>query len=200
MMEIIKPKLLIVEGDDEKGLFEALLNHLSLSDIQVLSIGGKTKLRPNLKLLRITPNFDTVIALGITRDADDSPSNAFQSVCDAIRNANLAVPTKQLSLTTGTPKTAIMILPEPEIKGMLEDVCLKSFEDNPEMECVTNYLNCIKEKTGNLTDQLSKAKIHTILAAKQEPGLRLGEAAQKGYWHWDNPTFDQIKDFLRLLT
>ncbi len=197
--KIVKTKLLIVEGQDEKGFFTALIEHLSLDDIQVMPIGGKTQLRDSLEALSLAPNFNKVITLGITRDADDNPSGAFQSVSDAISNANLRPPSKQLFIANGKPRTVIMILPKPDIAGMLEDVCLDSVASTPEMDCITEHLDCIKEKTGNLPDNLSKAKICTLLATKPKPGLRLGEAAQKGYWQWDNAAFEQIKQFLKLL-
>lgn len=197
--KVKKTKLLIVEGKEDEYFFTALMSHLLLDDIQVMPIGGKTLLRDSVEALSLAPNFNKVITLGITRDADDNPSGAFQSVCDAISNANLRPPSKQLSVANGKPRTVIMILPKPGITGTLEDVCLDSVANTPEMECLTEHLDCIKEKTGNLPDDLSKAKIHALLATKSEPGLRLGEAAQKGYWQWDNTAFEQIKQFLKLL-
>ncbi|MGA8346654.1 MAG: hypothetical protein WB773_02435 [Isosphaeraceae bacterium] len=48
-VKIQKPKLLIVEGRDEQFCFEAALrDHLGLTDIQVMPIGGKTPLTRNL--------------------------------------------------------------------------------------------------------------------------------------------------------
>jgi hypothetical protein len=49
---IQRPKLPIVEGRDEEVFFQAALaNHLGLTDIQVMPIGGKTLLTPNLEVL-----------------------------------------------------------------------------------------------------------------------------------------------------
>jgi len=127
--DITKHKLLIVEGTDEQNFFKAFLRHLSLDDIQVMNMRGKSKIRAKLRALTLAPNFSDVTSLGIIRDADDDPSGAFQSVCDALRGAELVAPRRQLSFTRGNPKTGIMVLPQPGSKGMLEDVCLNSIND-----------------------------------------------------------------------
>lgn len=77
--EIKENKILIVEGIDEKLFFSALINHLNLTGIQILPIGGKTQLRSNLKALQIPKDFASVISLGVVRDADESAERAFQN-------------------------------------------------------------------------------------------------------------------------
>ena len=196
--DITKHKLLIVEGTDEQNFFKAFLRHLSLDDIQVMNMRGKSKIRAKLRALTLAPNFSDVTSLGIIRDADDEPSGAFQSVCDALKGAGLVAPRRQLSFTRGNPKTGIMVLPQPGSKGMLEDVCLNSINDTQEMDCIIKYLDCIKKHTGTLPSNISKSKLYSFLATK-EPGLRLGEAALRSVWRWDNPAFEQIKRFLKLL-
>ncbi len=43
-LQISKPKLLIGEGQEEVRFFGALLNHLSLGDIQIEQYNGKNAL------------------------------------------------------------------------------------------------------------------------------------------------------------
>ncbi len=200
MEKIVESKVLIVEGEDEKRFFKSLLSHLSITNIQIFPIGGKTKTRENLKALSLAPNFEYISTLGIIRDADDNASGAFQSVCDALRNINLSVPTDQLVLTDGIPKTVVMILPAPGLNGMLEDICLNAISSSPEMECITQYFDCIHDKTNRLPNNLSKAKLYSYIASSNDPELRLGEAAEKGIFNWDNPSFKQVKSFLKLLS
>src|SRR5262249_43898583 len=70
-VQVQQAKLLIVEGIDEVGFFEAALpNHPPLSEIQVLPIGGKTKLSQNLAALKNDAAFPSVRCLAIVRDAD----------------------------------------------------------------------------------------------------------------------------------
>ena len=54
-------KLLIVEGRDEQLFFEAALRvHLGLTDIQVMAVGGKTRLTRSLEILVNDIHFPTI--------------------------------------------------------------------------------------------------------------------------------------------
>ncbi len=46
---------------------------------------------------------------------------------------------------------------------------------------------------------MAKARVHAWLASQIEPDKRLGEAAKAGYWPWDSPGFDRLKQFLQAL-
>ena len=50
---ITKPKLLLVEGNDEVKLFDKLLADLGLVDVEIRDIMGKTKFRKNIRHLTI---------------------------------------------------------------------------------------------------------------------------------------------------
>jgi hypothetical protein len=78
-------------------------------------------------LRAITPDrgFQDVVSRGIVRDADSDPVGAFQSVTDALRNANLPVPEQILIPTGQKPKVAVIILPKPHAHGMMEDLYLE---------------------------------------------------------------------------
>ena len=196
---ITGPKVLIVEGEDEKRLFSELIAYLNLPDIEIRDIGGKTKFRRNIRALAITSGFDMVASVGVIRDADDNPAGAFQSVCDALQDAGLARPTEPLQPVGDSPRITVMILPDGETSGMLEDLCLESVEEDPAMRCVDEYFKCLQERLEGLPRNLSKAKVHAFLASRERPGLRLGEAAQKRYWPWEHPAFEQVKRFLSIL-
>ena len=82
---IESPCVLVVEGKDEEKFFAALLSHMQVNTVQVIGIGGKTNLTPNLKGLVRTPSFGRVERLGVVRDADDDPVAAFESVRYSLR-------------------------------------------------------------------------------------------------------------------
>ena len=94
-IKIIKAKLLIVEGKDEKNIFEHWFERLGILDIQVLDIGGKDQLRNNLELLKSLSNFNTITHLAIIRDADQNEIGAFNSVCHALKSISLTPPSEQ---------------------------------------------------------------------------------------------------------
>ncbi len=196
---ITEPNILIVEGDEDKMFFEALIQHLGLRRIQVMPIGGKTQLRPNLRSLCNLEGFPTrVRSLGIIRDADDDPQAAFQSVRGALQSVNLPVPDRPLVRVGSNPSVAVMMVPDINTPGALEDLCLQAVDNDRAKPCVEQYFDCLKQR-GLLPKNISKAKIQAFLASRLEAGKRLGEAAQAGYWPWDSSAFDQLKKFLQII-
>ncbi|HIC91689.1 MAG TPA: hypothetical protein EYP21_06455 [Syntrophaceae bacterium] len=200
-IEIMRSRILVVEGKDEELFFSGLINHLGLAEnLQVLGIGGKDKLRRNLKALKSAPNFAQVVSLGLVRDADENPAAALQSVRDALQAENLPAPMHPMEPVGNSPQVTIMILPDESTPGMLEDLCLRAVARDPAMHCVVQYFQCLQDRDLIfLPHKMSKAKVHVFLASRSEPDRRLGEAAKAGYWPWDNEAFEQVKKFLKLL-
>jgi hypothetical protein len=198
-LEIKHPKLLIVEGKEDELFFSAFCHHLGLNDIQVLSIGGKTNLLRNLTALKKATNFSRVTALGIIRDADEDANAAFQSVCSALQHAGLPIPTKPMTPAPGHPRVLVMILPDNQSPGALEDICLKAIAGTPAMRCVDEFFCCLQRHHLPPPKNLSKAKVLAYLTSLPEPDKSLGQSAQAGYWNWDHPAFSDLKDFLRSL-
>jgi len=196
-VEIAKPNLLLVEGREDELFFGALVKHLGLQNIQIMGIAGKTNLRRNLKALILSPRFTEVISLGVVRDANDDPSAAFQSVHDALQAVNLPAPGRPLEPAGDSPQVTVMILPEEGAPGMLEDLCLKSVGQDSAMLCTAQYFQCLQQEGLTLPDNMSKAKVQVFLASRRKAGLRLGEAAQAGYWPWDEEAFERVRDFLQ---
>jgi len=200
-LKIEKEKLLIVEGRDEEEFFYALLKKLKIDDVQVAGVGGKTKIKSNLKTLKTTdPFFDRVTSLGIVRDADNNFNDAFISVQNALKAADLPCPKKPLIPTKTLPKVTIMILPPGKSRGALEDICLESVKDDPAILCVNDYFGCLDAKdVGRPVKDCAKAKARVFLSSRKEPTLRLGEAAKKGYWPFNASEFDSVRKFLKSL-
>ena len=195
---IRKERLLIAEGKDDEQFFDALLRQLGLDEIQVLGIGGKTRLEGQLKALKLDPAWRQVSSIGIVRDADDDPDAAFRSVCSALKGAKLPVPSQALAPMVGPPTVQVMIIPALRKKGALEDLCLESAADDTAMPCVEQYFECLAERgaPGLKERSLSKAKTRVFLTSKEDPTLPLGIAAQKGYWPLDSSVFDEVGRFI----
>jgi hypothetical protein len=81
-------------------------------------------------------------------------------------------------------------------KGILEDLCLASVAGENGISCVQEFFQCIRRNAKRKPKNLAKAKVCAWLASQEKSDLRLGEAAEKGYWNWDNPAFKQLKSFL----
>ena len=177
--QIIKRKLLLVEGKDELNLFSELLIDLKLEqDIQIIDVGGKDKFQNSLAGLRRRTGFNTVASVGIVRDADDNPGGAFQSVCSALKNTGLPQPHRPLQRTDDTPQVTIMVVPGIETKGMIEDVCLESVRDDPAMICVEQYFQCLAKQRDILPQNIAKARVHTFLASREWLEIAYFEALQ----------------------
>lgn len=205
VLKITSSHILIVEGKDEVNFFEALLREMNNSlDIQIMDIGGKGKIHNNLQALTNSPGFSNVISIGIIRDADTDPQAAFQSVCTAIENAGLPVPTNPMQPIGQNPSITVMILPNENSEGMLEDVCLKSVEENPEYSCIDDFFICLSDKGISVPDYKSKAEILAYLASNPELagqfriGL-LGVSAKMGFWDLESEVFEPLMNFLLMI-
>jgi len=174
--EILMQRLLIVEGDEDKMFFDNFTPHLSLEDIQILPIGGKTQLRSGLGSIKNAKGFRNVKFVGIVRDADNDPKAAFQSVRDALKFHKLPYP------------------------GKLETLCLESVREDPAMPCVDDYFQCLEKQDLTKPRNMHKARIHAFLASRKEPDKRLGEAAQADIWPFDSDVFDPLKNFLEQIS
>lgn len=199
-------KQLIVEGKDAVNFFRALLKHLNITDVQIQNYGGIKDLRAFLKTLSITPDFATLVtSVGIVRDAETNAESAFQSVSDAVKAANLPQPRQPIIPTEASPQVSVLILPDATVVAdeknpqMLENLCLRTVENDPVMECIDQYFTCLEQRLDSLPKNMPKARLQAFLASRLKPGLRLGEAASKGYWNWDSPAMDSVKEFLAAL-
>jgi hypothetical protein len=194
-----KPKLLIGEGKEEVDFFTAFLTHLNIRDIQVEQYGGKQGLKSYLRTLVVRPGYLDIVSLGITRDADNSAQSAFQSVCNSLNRASLPVPSQPREIVGDNPQVSIMILPDSQNTGMLEDLCLAAVETDPVLQCVDEYFDCVYTTVGREPNNKAKARVHAWLSSQIEPDKRLGEAAKAGYWPWNSPGFDSLKQFLQAM-
>lgn len=195
------PILLLVEGKDDKVFFEALIDHIALRDIQVEQLMGKTKWKRKVKLIKDREDFcENVISLGLIRDADTSPSDAFKSVVDALRYVGLPLPSKPLESVGSNPKVTILILPDEKEEGELEDLYLKSLEKDPAIPCVNAYFECLQQKELLRPSKLSKSKVQAFLASRQTEVIGIRRAAKMGYVTWDDNAFHKVKEFLIQIT
>jgi hypothetical protein len=194
-----KPKLLIGEGKEEVDFFTAFLSHLNISNIQVEQYGGKQGLSRYLQTLVVRPGDLDIVSLGITRDADNSAQSAFQSVCSSLNTALLPVPNKPGEIAGDNPQVSVMILPDGQKNGMLEDLCIDAVRADPVLQCVDEYLDCVYKTSGRKPKNIAKVRIHAWLSSQIEPDKRLGEAAKAGYLPWNSPGFDSLKQFLQAL-
>jgi len=196
---IVSPHVLLVEGKEEIKFFEALLAHLKIPEIQVLTYQGKPNLPARLRTLQALPGADQIKTLGIERDADNDAKGAFQSVQGSLKKNGYPCPKKQLQLEGGSPAVVVMVLPGAGRKGMLEDLCLESVKHDPAISCLNEYFRCLDETGLKKPNNISKARVHAFLASREVPEKRLGEAALAKYWPFASEAFLELKKFILMV-
>ena len=200
-VNINESKQLLVEGEDDRRVFGALIKSLSVEGIQIHNYGGKTNFRNFLRNFIEDDDFEKVRSIGVQRDADTSTKNAIRSVKNALTDLNLPSPSApvQLASEPGVPGVAYIVVPGYKSSGSIEDVCLDSVADYAVMDCVESYMACLgKVSSGNFSPT-PKARAYSYLASRNRPNLRVGEAAEAGVWNFGADSFSSLRDFVQLL-
>jgi hypothetical protein len=190
--------LLVVEGRDAFGFFLALLKELGLKDqIEVRNAGGITDWPNYLRVLPLISGFDAVTSLGLARDSEANPGQAFQEVCSALKGGGLSVPTAVLqpSVSPPAPRVTVMLLPDATTPGMLETLCWRAMAGDLRVPCIHPFLACVEKAIGSPVKRPEKSRLYAYIAVRDEPWLLLGQAARAGYFPWTSPAFDEVKRF-----
>lgn len=202
-LHITSDRLLLVEGQDEVYLFNALIKHCpgSQSVIQVIEVGGKDQFFKKLEAIKIeTKTRPTFRSVGVVRDADDSPERAFQSVCNHLRRVGYKAPDSHGTFSDASPSVGIFIVPNGTESGAIETLCRRSVEGLDAARCVEQYLDClVRYNAMNSTNQ-DKSFAHAYLASMREPVARVGEGAQRGFWDLESAAFAEVLGFIQTLS
>lgn len=191
-------RLLLVEGLDEVNMVNRMLSDWNVSGIQVVDIGGKYRFKPSFEALLSQARSRSLelSAIGVLRDADDSPERAVQSVENSLQSLSLPAPHSHAGFTEGTPSVGIFIVPDGGSKGSVEDLCWASVESSPAAQCAASYLDCLQRSDALQSKNNAKTLVHAYLSAQDDPCARVGEGALKGYWSFDHPVFAALKEFV----
>lgn len=196
---ITKKKILAVEGPVDGCFFNALFRNMKLRNCtQIIQMYGKDKLVDRIGLITKTSGFPNVTDFGIAIDADSNYAGRFQSLCHALRQSSLPVPTATLAKALGRPNVTIYTLPRTNTNGMLEDLLLSSVRNDPAIPCVDAYFQCLNGR-GVIPRHMSKARAHAFLASRKEPDLNCGNATNAKYWILSDAVFDEVKGFVSSL-
>lgn len=196
MPEVLRHKKIIaVEGKDDANFFNALLRHIKITDVDIREVGGKIQFRDKLPALFRTPGFSEVSIFAVIRDADNNAEAALESIKNILKKEGFNPPKKMNSFSGKSPEVGIFIMPGNSEKGMLEDLCLKTVENNPVMTCVKPFIeSCLKLQSP--PSNIAKASAQAFLAAMPEIVNSVGVGAEKGYWNFNSPMLDELKRFL----
>ncbi|MCK5177462.1 MAG: hypothetical protein KAQ92_07070 [Candidatus Aenigmarchaeota archaeon] len=196
MESICKKKILAVEGKDCVGFFNAFLEYLKITDFEIYDIGGTCEFKDNLGALFKRRGFSDVEIFGIICDAENNDKSAFQRIQNILKNNDIKPPREKNRFFRGKPNIGIFIMSGNSNKGMLEDLCLKTVEKHPAMECVNNFANCVS-KLQNPPKIVAKSKAQVYLAAMPKIVNSIGLGAKNGYWNFESKELFDLKKFMR---
>lgn len=195
--EIQEEKVILTEGDDDKNFITKFLEFETIDGVQVISLGGQTKIRLTLPLFFTRGDFDIIRKLAIIRDADNNSESKFKSTVDHIRNNNLIPPNSINSFSNEDPNVGIYIIAKPGYNyGMLEDLCLETVKDTEAMKCVEIFFECIN-KLPNGPENPSKSKCQAYRAALPISYPSVGVAALNRIWSFEHNALDDLRVFLQ---
>ncbi len=217
-----KTRLLLVEGNEDKAFFYALGQYLGYSNrapLEVISCNGKDNLGNILRELRRLPRFEAISKIGIALDRDFGP-DAFETVKNAIDIANQSASHQftysemLLQPSDSKPSITLLIVPALNRKGTLEDLILDAISQDPIIDCVNKYFECVESTGIAIAEQRkSKGKLSTFISGKvldpnnasNEDSRRksLREAVGMKWWQeenmWERKAFADAKAFLSQL-
>lgn len=211
-MSKFKAKVLC-EGKEDKVVFEKIAAQEGLADCLTFEqYNGKDSLAGFLKTFKARPEYTRkeFETLALTRDADDSFDSAWQSLTHAAKSAfDAELGGPGIATTIPDPDYPMdptlrlvgWILPGPGQTGMLETLCLESVSGTPAHECLTQYFECLSQKTG--TDRYHpKAKFHAWVVSHtdfRDKDYKIEKAVKEDRFQWDHPVFEGLRAFLRSL-
>lgn len=202
---IEQSRLLLVEGSDDEWFFRRIMERRSLSGVQIFQYSERGTLGDFLTdVLILNPDFSSVNAIGIVRDADTSYHQAFQSLGDSCRLAGLPVPSAPLAYAEGSLnysaiRVVAYVMPDNSSQGDLEALCLEAVKESSAVPCVDHFFDCLLS-IGHVPRQENKARLRAFLSTNRDnPNLLIGQAIAAGVIPWDSPAFDAIHQLLDML-
>lgn len=198
-LEIEQPKQLLVEGNDQRNFFEALLKHLNRQDVQIHNFGGVDELPTFLRGFTGTTGYRSVTSIGIVRDAEGDAGAAWQSVRSALQRARMPIPANVEQRSAETPYVSVLILPGGYEPGMLETVLNRTFSNDPVNTCIDDFFACVERLPGKKIHIPDKARARAYMWTREKPHVSVGVAAQAGYWDFEHEAFAPLRSFLTAL-
>lgn len=220
-------KILFVEGADDQHTIWAICEHFKVEETFVVEVpDGRGKINPKARAnekggidnvlkaaeLNLIAGSSAIDCLGIVIDADNDARNQWKKIRRILEKAgyeNLPVS----PLHDGTkieqeflPTFGVWIMPDNQIRGMLEDFLEFLVPDKDENDIWTKAVECSREILDEIEEEkrfaeihLSKAKIHAYLAWQNEPGKPFGTAITAKYLQADNPKCIKFVEWMRNL-
>ena len=195
--EIQKEKIILTEGKDDKYFIKKFLEYEKIEEVQVISLGGESKIKLTFPLFFTRGDFDIIKKLAIIRDADTNSDDKFKSTIYHIKNNGLTPPGSLNSFSNKKPNIGVFIITKVGLKnGMLEDLCLETVKDSEAMKCVEKFFGCVN-KLPDKPKNPSKSKCQAYSATLPISYPNIGIAAKNSVWSFENKGLNELRTFLQ---
>ena len=155
----------------------------------------------HIDLAMSSPNIRRMKTLLVTRDADDDPASAENSIQGALVRSGLMAPTAPLTWTKGSPKIGYIIFPAVDGSsraGALEDLCFSLLKDGALLSKSRSFIADVEQDHGDLLKHRDKNILHTYFSATDRfVGKKIGEAANAGAFAWGSSVLKDLCRFIR---
>jgi len=168
------PYQIICEGRDDVEFFLRLLRDRNIAGYNVGFPKGADG-RP-LGKDRFDERIDQILAFAtvpirgiiVVADSDDDPAGRFADACEHFRGKVLPIPKAAMqerkSGTSGTPKTAVIMIPAHGVEGGLETLVLSCCAEVEEFrECINSFCLCVDTPRSIL--ERDKLRLRALIAA-----------------------------------
>lgn len=212
MSRLLHKAVVLCEGKEDRLVFEKVASLAGCDGLQFEDYGGKDNLGNFLQGLKVRPDFTRkeFARLALTKDADDSFEQAWQSLVDLAKRhlgTELSLPgiacemAEQDYPQDNKIQLVGWVLPGPQATGMLESLCLQSVAQRPEFGCLEDYFNCLSDKLGCASFH-PKAKFHAWVVSQtdfRDKDYKIEKAVKEDRFQWEHTAFDGLRAFLRSL-
>lgn len=179
------PRQLLVEGNSDKRVIEALCQQHQISDLFSFTFPSEGGIENLIATLPVKLEEENLETLGIVVDADLDVTARWQAVTNKLRDfgyqniPKAPVENGWIDLQPELPKIGVWVMPNNELPGMLEDFVayLIPAEDKLKDKAIAILDNIELEQLNPYSlIHRQKAFIHTWLAWQEKPGMPMGQA------------------------
>ena len=195
------PKLLLVEGLDDKHVVEHLRRTL-VPDLtfHCTDTGGSD---PLLKAISPAMRPDERLALGIVMDANDDLATRWRAIGDRLRKGEVRLPAEPElggTIIDSDPRVGVWLMPNNSTSGELENFVSELVpKDDPVWPLAEQYIKSIPNEHRPFSPRKElRAKLHAWLATRKEP-RKMGLALSAKDLDAGVPLAGELADWLRKL-
>ena len=199
------PRVLLVEGVDDKHVVRHVRDHQDQPDMPAFDIRDKDGITNLISAIGPEIKAPGRLAVGILADANDDPKARWQEIADKLRKAGIKAPDRMdstggvvVTSKVDRPRVGVWLMPDNESQGELEDFVEKLIpKGDPVWPLAERYVKGIPCDARKFQPgKIARARIHAWLATRAEP-RKMGAAIGVGDLDATAPLATTFAEWLR---